>query len=77
MTKTEFIKWAKSRGWIEDRWGHLQKISSGTKYRFYISKISIRHEYWLETLGEWHKLRSGYLKDLSITPEGKLTGMKK
>lgn len=84
MTKQEFINWAKSKGWTEDKWGHLQKeikpLSIGEKYRFKLGSISVRYEKKIEVgikQTEWLRLRSGYFKDLNTTPEGRLTGLKR
>lgn len=77
MTKQEFINWAKSRGWREDKFGHLQKETDGKQYRFKVSKIAVRYE--IKSMGKdvgWIRLRSGYFKDLSFTPDGKLSGVK-
>jgi hypothetical protein len=80
MTKQEFIKWAKSKGWQEDKFGHLQKAVPAGHFRFKLSKILVRYEVQI-TLSpdkhEWVRRNSGYYKDLSINPEGKLSGMKR
>ena len=53
MTRQQFIEWAKSRGWEEDKWGHLRKgvDDSGNLsgnptrlYRFKLSSIAVRYE---------------------------------
>ena len=79
MTKQEFIKWAKARSWVVDKWGHLQKQVDDKRYRFRVSKISVRYELKMDRdfqSLEWLRLRSGYFKDLSITPDGKLSGLR-
>jgi len=88
MTKTEFINWALSRGWTEDKFGHLQKTvpfntsdtsSESEQYRFKLSSTHVRYE---KKIGvairqtEWLRIRSGYFKDLSISSDGKLKGLK-
>ena len=82
MTKQELINWAKSKGYHLDKYGHLQKIaSSGQKYRIKIQANSARYEKQItfsateysRAKNEWLRLNSGYLKDMSITSEGKLS----
>lgn len=78
MTKEQFIDWAKGRGWQEDKWGHLHKNWNDRDYRFKISSISIRHEIKVKHnsgSSEWMRLGSGYLEDLGLTSEGRLTGL--
>ncbi len=85
LTKTEFIKWAESKGWQKDRFGHYQKSMQGKDYRFKVSKVAVRYEVkvnhkaseYSNSSNEWMRVRSGYFKDLSITTEGKLLGTKK
>lgn len=85
MTKTEFINWALLKGWVKDGYGHLQKESKGKQYRFKIQASSVRYEVkihigetqYSKGQNEWVRIRSGYLKSLSITPEGKLHGLVK
>ena len=80
MTKTEFMDWAKSRGWQEDRHGHLQKETtlprSGAieRCRYKLGRLLVRREIYSRC---WIRLYSGYYSQLSITPEGKLAGMKR
>lgn len=79
MTKQQFVSWAKARGWREDKWGHLQKIINNKQYRFKVSKTSIRYEVRLryEAGGsDWLRIRSGYLRNLSLDSEGKLKGLR-
>lgn len=80
MTKQEFVNWAKLRGWVEDRFGHLQKQINGKEYRFKVSKIAVRYELGIQYENggrDWIRLQGGYFKDLDISPEGKLTGLKR
>ncbi len=79
MTRQELIQWAVGRGWTMDRWGHLQKQEGSDtgqpkKYRLKLSRIAVRYE--VHTSAGWVRLRSGYLSNISITPDGKLKGMK-
>lgn len=81
MTRDELITWAKTNGWREDRFGHLQRTTCMPEgrprevktYRLKLSSIAARYE--LKTSSGWLRLRSGYYKNLSITADGKLAGM--
>lgn len=84
MTKQEFITWAKSRGWTEDKYGHLQKrIGFGTisnLIRFKLSSTAIRYEKQItmsDGKHEWLRLYSGYYKDLRINSKNQLVGLKR
>jgi hypothetical protein len=88
MTRDEFIAWATANGWKPDRWSHLQKTeirhepdpNTGAKvqypvrYRYKLSRIAVRLERRLGLLG-WVRIRSGYFSKLSLTPDGKLSGL--
>lgn len=78
MTREEFITWAKSRGWQEDRFGHLQKTvtTNGVEQRRRLKMSSIAVRYELKYEYGWVRFTSGYFTRLSIDPEtGKLHGM--
>ncbi len=75
MTRDEFIRWAKSRGWTEDKWGHLRKTKEDREYRFKLSRIAARYEVKTKGYGGWVRISSGYFKDLTTTPDGKLSGL--
>ena len=75
ITKQQLIDWAKSKGWEEDNFGHLQKQANGKQYRFKLSSIAVRYETKVKSIGEWIRLQSGYFKDLTITEDGKLAGL--
>lgn len=74
MTRNEVYEWARRHGWREDRWGHLQKSSNGKTYRLKVSRVAVRYE--LKTDFGWVRLASAYLRDIHISPEGKLSGLK-
>jgi len=74
ITKDELIKWASSQGWKLDRWGHLQKEFDNGTHRLKLSRIAARHE--VKTPFGWARLNSGYYKDLHLTADEKLVGMK-
>lgn len=88
MTRQQFLDWAKSKGWEEDKFGHLHKTlmtATGMRsFRFKVSSISVRYEiqvhhpggeYW-PAKNEWMRLRSGYFKDLRILQDNRLSGLK-
>jgi hypothetical protein len=76
MTREELITWATANGWELDRFGHLHKVEQeGLRhYRLKLSRIAARFE--TKTAQGWVRVRSAYYKDLSITADGKLAGMK-
>ena len=73
MTRDELITWATRKGWKLDRWGHLKKEFDNGTHRIKLSRIAARHE--ISTPFGWARLASGYLKNLSITPDDKVAGM--
>ncbi|BDC48900.1 hypothetical protein F183_A12160 [Bryobacterales bacterium F-183] len=73
MTRDELITWATRNGWKLDRWGHLKKEFDNGPHRIKLSRIAARHE--ISTPFGWARLASGYLKNLSITPDDKIAGM--
>lgn len=78
MTKQQFIYWAKSKGWKEDKFGHLRTEKG--EHRFKLSSIAVRYERQVtfsDGKHEWVRIMSGYYKDLSINSEDKLSGMKR
>ena len=76
VTREQLIEWATANGWELDRFGHLEKVEhEGLRhYRLKLSRIAARFE--TKTAHGWVRVRSGYYKDLSITADGKLAGMK-
>lgn len=79
MTKQEFVAWAQGNGWESDTYGHLHKGD----YRFKIQDRSVRYEKSYRTpdgpyqKGEkrYVRIRSGFFSKLSVTPDGKLSGL--
>jgi hypothetical protein len=67
MTRDELITWATRTGWKLDRWDHLKKEFENGTHRIKLSRIAARHE--ISTPFGWARLASGYLKNLSITPD--------
>jgi len=76
ISREELIAWAARKGWNLDSFGHLHKVEhEGLRhYRLKLSRISARYE--IKTNFGWVRVRSGYFKDLTITADGKLAGMK-
>ena len=76
ITRDQLIEWAKANGWELDRFGHLQKVEhEGLRhYQLKLSRIAVRYE--IKSHAGWVRVRSGYLKNLTITADGKLAGMK-
>ena len=80
MKREELENWLISKGYSKDKFGHYQKTSDkGTVTRFKMQSNSARYEKKAEIVdhNEWLRQCSGYYKSLSITPEGKLAGMKR
>ena len=80
MKREELENWLISKGYSKDKLSHYQKTSDkGTVTRFKMQANSARYERQANIVdhNEWLRLASGYYKNLSITPEGKLAGMKK
>lgn len=73
MTRDALITWATRNGWKLDRWGHLKKEFDNGTHRIKLSRIAARHE--ISTPFGWARLASGYLKNLSITPDDKIAGL--
>lgn len=73
ITQEELITWATRNGWKLDHWGHLKKEFDGRLRRVKLSRIAARYEF--STPYGWVRLSSGYLKNLSIDADGRLTGL--
>jgi hypothetical protein len=85
MNITQLEQWASEHGFQKDKWGHWQKKNEVNEYRLKLSNISVRYEVKVHHAGteyskpdsEWVRIQSGYLKNILITPEGKLAGLKR
>lgn len=86
MTRPELEAWLAERGWTKDRHGHFRRRAevhpsqNGTEYRYKLGRLSARREVRVnhsDGSKAWVRLRSGYYKDLRLTPEGKLVGMQR
>ncbi len=78
MIRQDLENWLSSRGYIKDQFGHYHKTLNGKEYRFKMQDNSARYELQARIVdhNEWLQIKSGYYKNLSITPEGKLAGLK-
>ncbi len=74
ITRDELIAWATRNGWKLDRWGHLKKEFDNGTHRLKLSRIAARHE--ISTPFGYARLASGYYKDLQLTADGKIAGLK-
>jgi len=80
MTKQELINWAKSRGWVEDKYGHLQKKIDSNTMRLKLSNTAVRYEKQVtmpDGKHEWVRIYSNYFKYLSINDKNQLVGLKR
>lgn len=79
MKKEELEAWARRHGYSKDRHGHFRKDvldpekAGLKKYRLHISQNAARKELHCED--RWIRLRSGYLKNLSIDENDRLAGL--
>lgn len=67
-------------GWNLDKYGNYILESNGKKYRMKIQSTSVRYEVQCvhsDNSKSWVRLRGAYIKDLSITEEGKIKGLKR
>ena len=68
-----------NNGWTVDRYNNYILESNGKKYRMKMQATSVRYELQIvyeDGSKSWAKLRGAYLKDLSITEDGKIKGLK-
>lgn len=89
LTETQLIEWAKRHGYSRKNahWHkeitNKDKPDEPIKQRLIITSISARierrssfHSPWMKKPDHyWHRVRSAYLRDLSISAEDKLVGM--
>ena len=84
ITKQGMVEWALRHQYSKDKWGHYQKEMNGETYRLRLSNVMARRERKLHFEGteyssphnEWTRLRSGYYKDISLSQDDKLKGLK-
>ena len=79
MTKQELENWLTSKGYSRDKFGHYQKTVGISTVRYKMQANSVRYESQARIVdhNEWLRIASGYYKNLFITPEGKLAGLKR
>lgn len=69
----------KKDGFTEDRYGNFIKTNERGKYRFKIQATSVRFESQCnhgDGSKSWVKIRGAYLKDVMISADGKISGLK-
>lgn len=71
-----------SKGWTEDAYGHMKKVTSGVsegqpieiQLRVKFQKMSVRleraHRFPHDNSVKWYKLSSCYLKDVKVREDG-------
>ncbi len=79
ITKETLEQWLVKHGFTRDKFGHYQKEINGHIYRYKLSSIAARYEKQAHIVdhNEWLRILSGYYKDLSITADDKLAGLKR
>ena len=86
MKREELENWLISKGYKRDKFGHYHKTvtnvhvrgdSVTTRFKMQANSVRYEKQVMIVDHNEWMKLASGYYKNLSITPEGKLAGMKR
>lgn len=87
LNKEQFKQWAMSRGYEENRFGHMVKTIADKngqlkECRFKINAYSVRkeiacnHEHaekW-QPKKSWVRLKTAYFKNMTITQDNKITG---
>ena len=78
MTRQKLENWLTNRGYVKDQFGHYHKTLNGKNYRFKMQDNSTRYERQVRIVdnNKWLRIKSGYYKNLSITSEDKLAGLK-
>lgn len=84
MTPEQIKEWALSKNWTLDPHGNLRKTHNDKSYRIKLGDKKVRYEIQqIHDLGEgrndyrWMRLSSGFYKDLSISEDSKLIGLKR
>lgn len=88
MTRQDFVQWAEKNGYKDNgrNSGRYIKTREGdSKVCFKVSNVAVRYEsqviypatQYSPTSKGWVRVRSNYLKYLSINQDGKLVGMKR
>jgi len=69
MTKQALVDWAKSKGWTVGQNNHLYKANKRLKLNERYVRLESRAG------GGWMGLKYGEYRKLTISPEGKLSGL--
>jgi len=86
LTKELLGNWLFDKGYKRDKFGHYTRTAvdphlegGSVTTRFKMRANSVRYEKQCKIVdhNEWIRLASGYYKNISITSEGKLAGMKR
>jgi hypothetical protein len=81
--------WCLRNGYVRNRHGKFEKtvrrgvltggqpgqVVKETRYRYSINTCAMRLEVYVPTIKEWRRLRSGYIKNITITGDDKLGGL--
>jgi len=76
MTTKQFRDWAEGQRHLSltPRGDYKWIAEDGTPYRYRVNELAVRLERWIESIKEWHRVRSAYCRDLWIEG-GELKGM--
>ena len=72
MTKEQAEQFFTRHNWTRDKWGHFHKTQP--HYRATVTTHSIKIEVKAGCAG-WVRIKSGYLRDITLTPDDKLSGL--
>ena len=73
--KAKLIADCQALGWKLDNYGNLHSLTTkGRSVRLHFKKLVVRYES-KTTGGEWIRLYSGKVQDVSILPNGELKGL--
>lgn len=80
LTKEDIQKWAKRKGWTQDRFGNLKKKHFSGHYRIKLKPLCVRLEVQVVHSNgvipsSWVMVQRGIYRNLSISPEGRLLGL--
>ena len=72
MTKEQAEQFFTRHSWTRDKWGHFHKTQP--HYRATVTMHSIKIEVKAGCAG-WVRIKSGYLRDIRLTPDDRLSGL--
>ena len=85
LTKELLGNWLFDKGYKRDKFGHytrtvvdphLEGGSITTRFKMQANSVRYEKQIYIVDKNQWMRLASGYYKNISITEEGKLAGMK-